>query len=1010
MVDISERRLEEAIEAALTGEAVEPEADGRALREARAAYGNAPGGYLRRSPEAYDRTLCLDPEMVLSFVFATQPKEWVRLTQHHGAQVKERFLRRLAGEVGRRGTLDVLRNGVKDSGCSFKLAYFPPSSGLNAALQTLYRANLFSVVRQLRYSGRTAHSLDMVLFLNGLPLFTLELKNPLTGQSVRDAMAQYRSDRNPKEPLFQFGRCLAHFAVDSDLVYMTAHLQGMETRFLPFNRGNHGGAGNPPSLTGFSTAYLWEEILTRESVLNLIRSFIHVVEEEDDRGRKTGSRSMIVPRYHQLDAVRRLVGDARERGAGHRYLIEHSAGSGKSNSIAWLAHQLSTLHDDADERVFDSIVVVTDRRVLDRQLQGTVRQFQQTLGVVENIDKTSRQLREALDSGKTIIVTTLQKFPVISKEVAALPGRRFAVIVDEAHSSQGGEGVEHLKRALSVVERQDVEEEQEEEEDLNDLVVQEMKRRGHLPNVSTFAFTATPKRETLELFGERRLNGSYEAFSLYSMRQAIEEGFILDVLENYTTYTAYWNLLKTIEDDPRYDRQEATVLLKAFVDMHEHTVAKKVEIVLDHFRNHTALRIGGRAKAMIATRSRRHAVRYKLAVDRALAAKGLGFKALVAFSGSIEDGGKEYTEAGMNGFSETRTAETFKRDEYRLLVVANKFQTGFDQPLLHTMYVDKKLSGVTAVQTLSRLNRVYPGKEETMVLDFANSAETIQESFARFYERTILSDGTDPNLLYDLQGRLANFQVFGANDLDQFAAFWFTPERENKLGAVYAVLAPALEQFNTLPEEGQAAFRAVLTNYIRFYSFLSQVITFVDADLEKLYVFGRLLLRRLPVTRKELPIQIEQSIDIESYRIQKQQQGKISVPRGQGLLDPVHPSEIEPVRPDMEALSHIVRALNERFGTSFSDDDKVFIRLLEDKLSGDPGLEATVMGNPPENARLSFNLIATDRLQELMETNFAFYKKITDDEAFGRFFLDWMFDRYRDKTGTAEPKRRTRRR
>jgi type I restriction enzyme, R subunit len=627
-------------------------------------------------------------------------------------------------------------------------------SGLNEETRRLHAANLFAAVRQLRYSAKNENSLDLVLFLNGLPIFTAELKNPLTGQDVEDAIRQYKTSRDPREPLLAYGRCLGHFAVDPDLVYVTTRLAGPGTRFLPFNRGKFGGAGNPPvppTRSGYATAYLWEETWAQDSVLDLVRQFIQEVEEEDEKGRKTGKRFLIFPRYQQLDCVRRLVTNARTAGAGQRYLIQHSAGSGKSFTIGWLAHRLSTLHDSGDRRVFDSIIVITDRRVLDRQLQATMRQFEQTLGVVENIDTTSRQLKEALEAGKTIIVTTLQKFPVIASEIGELPGKRFALIVDEAHSSQSGESTKSLKAVLASPSLQEAEEEEAgtetPEEELENIILAEMEKRGRLPNLSTFAFTATPKPKTLELFGTPRADGKFAPFHLYSMCQAIEEGFILDVLANYATHKAYWRLLKKVEDDPRYDKKKAEYLLKSFVELHPHAIGEKVRIMVEHFAAQAQGEIGGRAKAMIVTRSRLHAVRYKLAVDKCLAERGYPFKALVAFSGTVQDGGQSYTEPGMNGFPEAQTARTFDRPEYRFLIVANKFQTGFDQPLLHTMYVDKKLGGVNAVQTLSRLNRTHPEKKGTMVLDFANESDEIKAAFEPYYETTLLSEATDPNLL-----------------------------------------------------------------------------------------------------------------------------------------------------------------------------------------------------------------------------------------------------------------------
>lgn len=995
-MDISEKDFEKTIECTLLSGGPDdcPETFWTGREKPRPYSGYAPGGYRRGRPEDYDRTHCLLPGALLDFIYATQPKEWEKLKKQHGGEVKTRFLRRLASEIEKRGTIDVLRKGIKDSGCKFQLAYFKPVSGLNQELQKLYEANFFTVIRQLKYSEKTEHSIDLAIFLNGIPIITSELKNPLMGQDVQNAIKQYRFDRDPREPLFAFGRCLAHFAVDPDLVYMTTHLKGQKTSFLPFNQGRNGGAGNPPSWRTFPTAYLWERIWARDSVLNLIQHFIQVVEEEDDKGKKTGERSLIFPRYHQLDSVRRLVTDARVKGPGQNYLIQHSAGSGKSNSIAWLAHQLSVLHDNEDRRVFDSIIVVTDRRVLDRQLQRTVRQFEQTLGVVENIDKTSRQLEAALKDGKTIIVTTLQKFPVVVKDIKGLPGKRFAVIVDEAHSSQSGESTKSMKTVLAADSLEEAEKEEGGEiEDLEDKLVAEMKKRGHLANVSTFAFTATPKPKTLELFGTRREDGRYEAFSLYTMLQAIEENFILDVLENYTTYKTYWSLLKKIEDDPRYDRKKATYLLKSFVDLHKHTINRKVAIMVDHFTGHVAHRIGGKAKAMIVTRSRLHAVRYKQAVDKYLKEKGYPYQALVAFSGTVNDGGNLCTESNMNGHPETQTANLFKRDEYRFLIVANKFQTGFDQPLLHTMYVDKKLGGVHAVQTLSRLNRVHPGKEETMVLDFANEAEDIQEAFEPYYEKTLLKEGTDPNLLYDLQTQLADFHFYTEAEINSFAEIYFDPKAaQDKL---HAALSPIVDRYLSAGEKERIEFRGKLTDYIRLYAFLSQVISFIDTDLEKLYIFARLLSRKLPVPREELPREIQQNINMDSYRVQKIRNGKIKLERGNIEIEPIGPKGgYVPSPEEIEQLSLIIQELNQRFGTDFTDEDRVFIRQLEEKLADDSALKASVHVNPPENARLTFDHVVNDRLQDMIDSNFKFYKQVTDNQEFSKTFLDWLFERY----------------
>ena len=1008
-LEISEHAFEETIERALVRPGLDAcRDDGSAVQESPATCGDdvVSGGYHKRRPEDYDRRLCLVVADVLDFLLATQPQEWEKLKQHHGGDVKPRFLGRLSREIDRRGALDVLRNGVKDSGCKFRLAYFRPSSGLNEELQRLHAATLFAVVRQLRFSEHGEQSLDLALFLNGIPIFTAELKNPLNGQDVADAIRQYRNDRDPREPLLAYGRCLAHFAVDPEQVFVTTRLAGPKTRFLPFNQGRFGGAGNPPvppTRPGFPTAYLWDRIWARDSVLDLIRQFIHEVEAQDDRGRKTGGRFLIFPRYQQLDCVRRLVRHARSHGVGKRYLIQHSAGSGKSFTIAWLAHQLSVLHDRDDQRVFDSVIVVTDRRVLDRQLQSTIRQFEQTLGVVENIDQTSRQLREALEAGRTIIVTTLQKFPVIAEQIGQLPGKRFAVIVDEAHSSQSGESTKSLKAVLATGSLEEAEQEEAgaetPEEELENRILEEIRSRGRMPNLSTFAFTATPKPKTLELFGRKRPDGKFEPFHLYSMRQAIEEGFILDVLESYATYKAYWRLLKKIEEDPRYDKGQAEYLLKSFVELHPHAIREKIAICVEHFAARVAGEIDGRAKAMIVTRSRLHAVRSKLALDRYLAEKGHPWKALVAFSGTVKDHGASYTESGMNSaghevvISDRQTAAAFEKPEYRFLVVASKFQTGFDQPLLHTMYVDKKLGGVNAVQTLSRLNRTHPGKKGTMVLDFANEAEEIKKAFEPYYETTLLSEETDPNLLYEVQGRLFDFGVFMADDVDSFALVYF--DREATQDRLYAALEPTRQRHAELTAEERRDFRGQITDYIRLYSFLSQVLRFADVDLEKLYVFARHLRRLLPAEREELPREVQQNIDMESFRIQEMSRGRIGLERQAGPLEPAGSKPRDgSSEPELEALSRIIEALNERFGLNLGAEHRITLDHIRSALDKDAGLEASARVNTRENVRLTFDPKVEDKIQEIVESNFDLYKRITDDAVFGQTLKNYLFDEY----------------
>jgi type I restriction enzyme R subunit len=727
-----------------------------------------------------------------------------------------------------------------------------------------------------------------------------------------------------------------------------------------------------------------------------VQYFVQDVRDRDDQGRL--QRRVIFPRYHQLDAVRRLVGHAREHGPGQNYLVQHSAGSGKSNTIAWLAHRLSSLHDAADRRVFDSIIVVTDRVALDRQLSRTVTSFEQTAGIVEHIDQTSRDLKVALESGKQIIVTTLQKFPVIVGEMRKLAGQRFALILDEAHSSQGGESSKDVKSVLSTGL-----EEGEEPVGADEMAARDQRERGRMKHVSTFAFTATPKPETMELFGTPGPDGRPVPFSLYSMRQAVEEGFILDVLRNYVTYSTYWALLKKIKEDPRYDRARAARLLKAFVTLHEMTIRKKVEVIVEHFVGRVQDRIGGRARAMLVTGSRLHAVRYKLEIDRCLEERGYPFRALVAFSGTVkdEDSGKEYTETNMNGFPESQTAAKFESDPYRLLIVANKFQTGFDQPLLHTMYVDKKLAGVNAVQTLSRLNRPYPGKQDTCVLDFADNAEEVREAFERYYDGTTLAQPTDPNQLYDVQSKLKQSGLFGAADLAAFRDAFYVPRPV--LAKVHAAVRPVVERYEAAEEDDRREFRAGLADYVRLYAFLGQVLTFADPELEQFYQFCRCLLRNLEPPREEQPRELRHYVDLESVRLVQTVVQRIQPERGQGVLEPLqaHGSGPKPAE-QLEPLSEILKLLNERFGTDFAEEDRVFLQVLERKLAEDMGVAASFAVNTRENARLTFEHKMRDAVQDMIDTNFKFYKQINDKPAFAQFLNDLLFDRYAERREKGE--------
>ena len=724
-------------------------------------------GWQEGYSDNFNKELAFDKKAVLSFIQSSQPKEWEKLNSYYKDETENKFIQRLFKELDLRGMLDVVRHGITDSGIKFRLAYFKPDSGLNPDTIHFYNQNKLTVTRQVYFSTANNKSIDLVLSLNGLPLATIELKNHFTGQTVKEALEQYKTRRDPKELLFQFKkRAIIHFTVDPDEVYFTTKLDSAGTRFFPFNKGFNGGAGNPPvkNYSGYKSAYFWEDILSVDSWLEIIGRFVHLQKEEFTvDGKKYLKESMLFPRYHQLDVVRKITGDAKASGTGKNYLVQHSAGSGKSNSIAWLAYRLSSLYDANDKKIFDSVIVITDRNVLDTQLQNTIYQFEHKTGVVKCIEKDSEELAEAITGGTNIIITTLQKFPFALKHLTEIPNRSYAVIIDEAHSSQGGEASRKMTEALvgknvSLEESEKIETKIENEEaDEEDYMREVIRKRGPQKNISLFAFTATPKAKTIEVFGTKDAEGKPRPFHLYTMRQAIEEGFILDVLKNYTTYEIYYRFCKTIEDDPELNKNKATKAIGRFASLHPTNIAQKTEVMVEHFRQVTMKKIGGKAKAMVVTASRKHALRYYLEFKEYIKEKGYtGIRPLVAFSGAVVDDAYPdgVTEVQLNKFGEKELPDKFASNEYQVLLVADKYQYGFDQPLLHTMYVDKKLSGVKAVQTLSRLNRTHPGKEETFVLDFANDRQTIIDSFQPYYELTTMAETTDPNHLYDLKTKL----------------------------------------------------------------------------------------------------------------------------------------------------------------------------------------------------------------------------------------------------------------
>jgi len=952
-------------------------------------------GYQKRLPKDYDKDFCLIPGEVLEFIQATQPLEYEKLQKQYGADTPSKLCFRLAKEINNKGTLQVLRKGIKDRGAKFRLAYFKPSSGMNPEHQKLYAQNRFSIVRQLKYSKKNENSLDITIFLNGIPIITAELKNSLTGQFVEDAVKQYKKDRDPKEPLFQFKRCLVHFAVGNEKIFMTTRLQGDDTRFLPFNKDIE----NPVNPEGHKTAYLWEDILQPDTLLNLIDCYLHIQTNSEkyyDKDKGLVEReydTFIFPRYHQLDVVRKLLDQVRQDGVGHNYLIQHSAGSGKSNSIAWLAHQLASFYryEKDKERMFDSIIVVTDRKILDKQLQNTIKQFEQTTGVVNPIDLNSKQLKQALESDKDIIISTIQKFPIISKSMTDLKGKKFAVIIDEAHSSQSGESSKHLKKALSV-NLEDAEEEDRDDFDLEDEIIKEIQSRGPQDHISYFAFTATPKNKTLELFGRKNETDNYVSFHVYSMRQAIGENFILDVLKNYTTFKRYFKLVKTIEGDEEYEKKKAIRLLTSYVDLQPHAIDMKTHLMLDHFLEKTVNAIQGRGRAMVLTASRLHTVRFYLAFKKVMKEEHLTFKPLVAFSGTVTDPdtGEEYTEKGLNGLPPKVSIEdAFKTPEYRILIVANKFQTGFDEPFLHTMYVDKKLGGVNAVQALSRLNRKRKGKNDTVILDFVNEAEEIYQAFQPYYQTTFLEQGTDPNKLYDIQSELEQFEVYANDDVKEFAEIFFNPSAPPE--KMQPILDRAVMIWLDKDENDREDFRSTLQGFIRLYGFVSQLITFEDVELEKLYVFARNLNRKLPKREGHLPYEIQDAVDLDSFRIDQTFKGDLSLEKENGEISGISGGTPHHTEEELDLLSNILNTLNETYALNLTEEDKVDVKSIKIKLEADQELQAVMTGNNTlDNMRLKFDKVVDSLLLDFVHTKLDLYKKLTEPKVNTLFKSKWF--------------------
>ena len=974
--------------------------------------------YESKSPSGYDRQLGLYREDLLDFVQETQPQQWERLERIHGAKAGEKFCKRVARELDRRGVVEVLRRGVEDLGARFKLVFFAPGSDLNELLAEKYWANRMTVVRQLHYSTKNENSVDTVLFVNGIPVVTLELKNQLTGQTYRDAIDQYKRSRPATEVLFELNRrAVVHFAVDTDEAWMTTKLAGMDTVFMPFNRGYKNGAGNPPVPGKYKTSYLWEEVLAKDSLLDILHRFVQFVPDESDRRKD----KLIFPRYHQLDAVRALVADAKDYGAGKNYLVQHSAGSGKSNTIAWLAHHLSNLHDDQQRAVFDSIIVITDRRVLDKQLQDTVFSMDHTAGVVVKVDKNSHQLTDALADGVKIIISTLQKFPFVDVSKVATAGKRFAIIVDEAHSSQTGEASEKLKQILAdtvtagkdseedLLERYAAAEAQVEAEQLeiDEQIAEELCTQGRQKNLSFFAFTATPKQKTLEIFGTPVLDATPRPFHVYSMRQAIEEGFILDVLQNYTTYQTYFQIGKTAADDPEYSTKQANKALGKYLSLHPYSLRQKAEIIIEHFRVNVAHKIGGKAKAMLVTGSRLHAVRYYFAFRDYIRQRGYtDLGVLVAFSGTVEEEGLEYTEEQLNQIPEAELPERFATGEYQLLLVAEKYQTGFDQPLLHTMYVDKKLHGVKAVQTLSRINRMYPGKTDTFVLDFVNTADDIQKAFQDYYISTGITEETDPNIVYDLYHFLASYHLWTDKEIEGFTKVFFTQQTKQTnldFSRLNAYLDPAVARFNDLEDEDKLEVRARMNKFNRNYDFLTHIIRYDDERLHRFAAYAKLLVRKLHIEGDPAP-HLEDEVALQYYRIQKVYEDSIDLIDEEGQLSN-NPDISGASEDEKDSLSNIISRLNDRWGTEFTHMDKVIEQLTEDMVE-----DAEVKARAHNSLDL-FSIVYSERIQDIvldrMNQNQDFAIKYLSDTQFradvDRVLLPLIHARLNNKKGENIP-------
>lgn len=957
-------------------------------------------GYQKRESKDYDKDFCVDREILFGFLRATQKDELDELQKRTRRGCEIELLEKLDKSIQEKGLCAVLKNGVSVLGVNFSLLYRKNDDKKNEILVQRYESNTLSVARQVHFSKQTNESVDMVVFVNGIATISIELKNKLTNQSVQDAIRQYKFNRSVREKLFNSGRCVVHFALDNDAVFMTTRLNGKESEFLPFNRGlNDGsgefwremGAGNPPQENKMKSAYFWERILAKDTLIKILLDFV--------QGSIAKNGRVIFPRYHQFDLVDKLLKECVQKGVGQRYLIQHSAGSGKSNSISYLAHQLVGLRDKNDELVFDSIIVVTDRRVLDNQINANIQSFEHTKGVIEHAD-SSKNLREALESGKKIIISTIQKFPFVVEQISALKSKKFAIIIDEAHSSQSGASAAKMGEAISKDEKKENKEDKEKiesYEDMQERIIAAIKAKKLQANASYFAFTATPKPTTLEMFGrEVEFSGErkFVPFHLYSMKQAIEEGYILNVVENYTTYKSYYQIIKTISENPSYDKKKANAKLRRYVEGNKETIKQKTQVMIEHFAKCCAHKINGKAKAMVVTRSRKDALCYYFAFKECLKELNLPFKALIAFSGELNDDGQIYTESQLNGFNENSLTKEFKKDEYRFLIVAEKYQTGFDEPLLHTMYVDKKLSGINAVQTLSRLNRKARGKNDTCVLDFANDEQDIAKAFSTFYEATYLKEASDINKIFDLCVALLSLEIYTQEQANDFLQACLNGENEN---AINARLDEAVKKFSALEQESKEDFYQKAKNFVREYEFLSLILPFEDINLEANSLWLRHLIKKLPAFSDEiLPKEFLESIDLQSYRLERQGKATITL-QGKGELAPSVADGSKKAESKKEPLDEIVREFNERFGAlEWGDNDKLKhdVEQISNEILGDEEFKRSVTNTDTQTTKHRVEQEFNNKLSNIIDINERLYENLTKDENFKAFFVEKIFEKW----------------